>query len=158
MANVQIKYLAEVPQHVQTLAQWSYDAWSQYDPTLTLENSTASFKDKLNKDKLPLTFVAISDNQPVGMVSLKTKIKVGGHEDRDLWLGSYWVVDDYRDQGIGTQLLEKAYSKARELGHKKISLFASDPSAPEWYSKHGWKQFGTDTYQGHTVALMEYIL
>lgn len=92
------------------------------------------------------------------MISIKPEIKVAGYEDRNLWLGSFWVVEEHRDQGIGTLLLDKAYAKSRELGHHKMSLFASDPSAPIWYSNHGWKQFAKDTYQGHAVVLMEYLL
>lgn len=157
-ANVKIQYLVDVPQHVDTLAQWTVDAWGKYDPTLNITNATAALTAKRNKDKVPFTLVAINGSEPVGMVSLKSKIKVAGYEDRNLWLGSYWVIEQYRDQGIGTQLLKQAYAKARELGYKKISLFASDPKAPEWYARQGWKQFATDTYQGHTVVLMEYIL
>lgn len=157
--NIQIKYLADVPQHVPVLAQWTYEAWGKYDPSLSLENATDSLKEKsLNRDKIPLTFVALSDNKPVGMVSLKPKIVVEGYSDRDLWLGSYWVIDEYRDQGIGTQLLEKVYAKAHDLGFKKISLFASDPKAPAWYAQHGWREFAKDTYQGHPVVLMERLL
>lgn len=156
--QVQIKYLAEVPHFVPTLAQWTMDAWSKYDPALNLSNVTASLKEKLNTDKIPLTLVAISGDKPVGMVSLKPKVKVAGYEDRNLWLGSYWVHEEHRNKGIGTQLLDKAYAKARDLGYKKMSLFASDPRAPEWYYSHGWEQFATDTYQGHEVVLMEYAL
>lgn len=156
--QVQIKYLADVPEFVPELAQWTLDAWSKYDPTLTVNGVTNSLKNKLNKDQLPITFVAIVANKPVGMISIKPEVKVAGYEDRNLWLGSFWVVAEQRDQGIGTQLLNKAYAKARELGHHKISLFASDPSAPIWYGNHGWKEFAKDTYQGHPVILMEYLL
>lgn len=157
-AIVQIQYLADVPQHIPVLAQWTQEAWGKYDPTLNIKDTIASLNAKLNKDKVPLTFVAISDNKPVGMISLKPEIKVKGYNDHDLWLGSFWVIDEYRDQGIGTKLLEKVYAKARELGYTKISLFASDPKSPEWYGQRGWKQFATDTYQDHKVVLMEYKL
>lgn len=158
MEQVQIKYLADVPEFVPELAQWTLDAWGKYDPSLNLNSITNSLKNKLNKDQVPMTFVAVAGNKPVGMISIKPEIKVKGYEDRNLWLGSFWVLEEFRDQGIGTILLDKAYSKSRELGHNKISLFASDPNAPIWYSNHGWKQFAEDTYQGHPVVLMEYLL
>ncbi len=157
-SDTQIKYLADVPQYAPTLAQWTYDAWGKYDPTLTLENATSSLKQKLNKDKIPLAFVAISNDEPVGMVNLKSTIKPQGYEYRNLWLGSLWVAEGHRSQGVGTQLLEAAYKKAKELGFKKISVFESDPEMAIWYAENGWKQFATDEYQTHTIALLEHTL
>jgi predicted N-acetyltransferase YhbS len=157
-SNLQIKFLADVPQHAATLAQWTIDAWGQYDPTLNLQAAIAGMQDKLNKDKIPLAFVAFIDNQPVGMVTLKDKIKPKGYEDRDLWLGSHWVIDEYRNQGVGAALLEHACAKAREFGYKKISVWDSNPENPGWYKQHGWKEFAKDTYQNHPIVFLEYDL
>lgn len=92
------------------------------------------------------------------MVSLKTKIKVPGYTDRKLWLGSYFVVEEYRSQGVDKKLMTAAFDKAKELGFNKISLFSSDTNAAAWYAKHGWVEFAKDTYQNHSVSLMEYKL
>lgn len=156
--DIHIKFLADVSQHIPILAQWTYDAWKQYDPTLRLENIIESLKKNLNTDKIPLTYVAIHNGKPVGMVSLKPKIKLADYTDRPLWLGSYFVIEAYRGRGIGTQLLDSAFNKARELGYPKISLFTSNPLAALGYEKKGWKKFATDSYQEHAVVLMEYII
>lgn len=153
--NLQIKCLADVPKYVPTLAQWTMDAWGGYDPTLSLQIATASVQDKLNKHKIPLAFVALVDNKPVGMVTLKDNIKPKGYEDRNLWLGSHWVVESYRKQGVGTALLEHACSKAKEFGYKKISVWDSNPENPKWYEQHGWKKFARDTYQNHPIVFLE---
>lgn len=29
--NTEIKYLKDVPEHLDALAQWTYDAWGKYD-------------------------------------------------------------------------------------------------------------------------------
>jgi len=156
--DVQIKYLADVPQFIPTLAEWTFAAWGKYDPTLSVAGSIESLHKNLNKDKIPLTFVVLKEDQPIATVTLKPSVKVTGYADRDLWLGSFWVLDGYRDQGVGLWLLEQAYRKARELGFNKISLFASDPNAALWYAQHGWRKFAVDTYQNHTVSLLEHDL
>lgn len=156
--NIQIKYLADVPEFISVLAQWSYDAWSQYDPSLSIEQSVGSLIMKLNRDKIPLVFVAIYNSNPIATVTLKEKIKIPGYEDRDLWLGSLWVEEEYRKQGIGQCMLDCAYNKAHELGYTRISLFASDPVAAAWYIKYGWRKFAVDTFNHHEVALLEHVL
>jgi GNAT superfamily N-acetyltransferase len=156
--NLQVKYLADVPEFISILAQWTYDAWSQYDPTLTVDRAVGSLMRRLNRDEIPLTFVAIYNSNPIATVTLKQSIPVPGYEDRDLWLGSFWVEEDYRDQGVGQHMLECAYKKARELGYKKISLFASDPEMANWYAQHGWTKFDTAPFHEHTVTLFERFL
>ncbi len=153
--NMHIEYLADVPEHIPVLAQWTMDAWGQYDPSLTLQGAMASMQDKLNKDQIPIAFVALIGNKPVGMVTLKAKIKPKNYADRNLWLGSHWVIEAYRHQGIGTALLDHACSKARALGYQKISVWDSYPEGPDWYKSRGWTQFAIDHYQNHTITLLE---
>lgn len=153
--QIEIKYLADVPELVPTIAKWSYDTWGKYDPNLSVESEVKSFGEKLNKDKVPMAFVALNNNQPIATVNLKKGIPVQGYEDRDLWLGCFIVADEYKNLGIGTHLLEHAFNEAKKLGYSKISLFTSNPESAKWYAMHGWKQFATDVYQGHPVTLFE---
>lgn len=154
----EICYLADKPDLIPTLALWTFNAWKQYDPTLNMDNITTSLNAKLNKDTLPLTLIALNDSVPIGMVSLKPQIKVKGYEDRKIWLGSFYVAPEHRGQSVGQELLTAAYDNARRLGYDKISLFSSEPEVWPWYLNKGWEKFATDSYQGHTVALMEYKL
>jgi len=157
--NIQIKFLSETPEFIPTLAQWKYDAWNKYDPTLNMDDIIKNLRSKLNTtNKIPITLIAIYNNLPIATVTLKEKIPIPGYEDRDLWLGSFLVHEKYRNQGIGIYIQNYVFSKAKELGYSKISLFASDPKAAEWYAKHQWNIFATDTYQDHPVTLLEHML
>lgn len=154
--NVNIKYLVDAQQYIPTIAQWIYEQWNKYDPTLSVERISASLKQRLNKDKIPLVLMALVNNDLVGVVSLKNSIRIPGYEDRDLWLGNLIVARNYRNQGIGRLLLNQAYNKMKELGFKKISLYTTVPEAIYWYVKNGWTQFAVDTYQGNPAWLFEY--
>ena len=155
--NVQVKYLADAPEFISVLAQWNYDAWSQYDPTLSIERSVGNLMSQLNRDKIPLVLLFMYNSNPIGTVTLKDKIKVPGYEDRDLWLGSFMVEEDYRGQGLGQYMLDCAYKKAKELGYAKISLFASDPEAAAWYARRGWTKFDVAKFHDHQVTLLEHV-
>lgn len=50
------------------------------------------------------------------------------------------VRSDFRKKGIGTQLLQEAEQRARDLGHEFMELFIAPghPERIEWYSNRGW--------------------
>lgn len=156
--DVDIKYLVDAQQYIPTIAQWIYDEWNKYDPTLSVERVTVSLAQRLNKDKIPLVIIALVNNDLAGVVSLKDSIRISGYEDRDLWLGNLIVSINYRNKGIGQLLLKHSYNKANQLGFKKISLFTTVPEVINWYVKNGWVRFAVDTYQGNTAWLFEYIV
>lgn len=156
--NVEIKYLIDAREHVQTLAKWICEEWNSYDPTLTVERATQSLENRLNKDRIPLVLIVLADNDLAGSLSLKESIRIPGYEDREVWLGNFIVAKNYRNRGIGSLLLKQIRHKAKELGFKKISLFTTVPEAVDWYLKKGWRQFAVDTYQGNKAWLFEYIL
>lgn len=149
-----IIYLADKPELVPTLAKWTYDTWSLYDNQLTFEMCVESVKSKLNHDKMPLALVMMDGNTPIGMASLKTKIKLGGYEEKSPWLGSLFVHQSYRDKAVGIMLLDAIYKKAKELGFSEIFVFASDPDAAKWYFKQGWELFARDMFRSHEVQLL----
>ncbi len=156
--DIQIKFLADVPFLVPILAQWTYDAWSQYDPELTLERAMESLIQRFNRDVVPLTLVAFDGDTPVGMVSLKEDIRIPGYSDKTPWLGSLYVIPDYQGQEVGTQLMLAIHAKAVELGFPKIYLFISDANIISWYEKLGWQQFASDTFYGKNITLLSLTL
>ena len=69
-----IKSLTTCPETIPQLANLWYEGISKHwVPNASLERAEASLKNHLNSDKLPLTFVAFQENQPVGMASLRDK-------------------------------------------------------------------------------------
>ena len=135
--SIEIKYLADVPHLIPTLAQLIYEAWGKYDPTLTLDSQLKSLSAKLNTRKLLLVLLAFHNNTLVATVVLKDKIHLNGYEDRTLWLGSVIVLEPYRHQGIGSHLIQHSFDKAWDLGYSKISLFTSNIENGRWYTQHG---------------------
>ena len=156
MTDFKIDYLANHPEWVPIIAQWTYSAWHQYDPTLTVERSLRSINTRLNTDKVPLTLVAIHNNKPIATANLKKSVPVQNVPENKTWLGSFYVEPEYQHKGVGSRLLETIYKEALRFGMKEIYLFVSDPEIPTWYQKHGWEFIDKLPYQNHQVTVMRW--
>ncbi len=88
----------------------------------------ALFDDNFDND---LCFVALDDNNVVGFL-LATKRKFP-YLDRGLeptrgWINVMFVEESYRRQGIGTELVNMAQQKLKEMGAQNITLGAYSPN------------------------------
>jgi ribosomal protein S18 acetylase RimI-like enzyme len=63
-----------------------------------------------------------------------------------------WVSEEYRGQGYGQTLLERAEEEARKHGCKNVNLDTMSFQAPDFYQKFGYRIFGQldDFPAGHT--------
>jgi len=122
-------------------------------PAVSIEQVEQKFLQHLNDQTLPLTFVALHNNIPVGMCSLREND--GIRPDLMPWLASLVVAPSYQKQGIAKKLMDVTKQKALELGFEKLYLFAFDPTIPDYYARHGWKKIGVDEFNDHPVTVME---
>jgi predicted N-acetyltransferase YhbS len=122
-------------------------------PVIPIERVITRFSDHLNDQALPITFVALDGDLPVGMCSLREND--GIRPDLTPWLGSLVVDPKYQKQGIGKMLVDVTVLKAKELEFEKLYLFAFDPTIPEYYERLGWKKIGMDELKSHPVTVME---
>ena len=150
--NVKLTYLADTPALVPLCAQWAFDTWGKYNSAYTLEKRIESFKQHCNKDQIPITFLAWADEQVVGMASLR--VTDGIRQDLSPWLGSLYVDDTFRGQGIGEQLIAAVKHKALMLGEQQIFLLTYEKSLPAWYASLGWQMVGDDTLFGNPITIM----
>ena len=59
-----------------------------------------------------------------------------------LYVYLLFVDENYRHQGLGSQLLQKAEDEARAIGAKLAHLDTFDFQAKDFYLKHGYEIFG----------------
>ena len=129
---------------IERLGRWSTDT--------TLREVESWMYEWLNDD-MPLAFVALVENKPVGMCSLQ--FNDGIRPNLKPWLGDLCVNQAYQNRGIGRLLIDATKKKARESGFKKLYLFAPDPDIPAYYESLGWIVIGSDYYHGNHVIVME---
>ena len=125
-------------------------------PELTIQEINTLTYDELNTCDETTSFVALCDEIPVGFCTFKLKEEF--RPDLGPWLADVVVDPKYQKQGIGKMLVDVTSLKAKELGFKKLYLFAFDLTIPEYYQRLGWKQIGMDEFKSHPVTVMEVVL
>ena len=149
-----IQLLADCKEHIPALSQLWFDELGQkWIPNASIERAQVVYQTHLNKDQLPLTWVAIYQDHPIGMVSLRSND--GIREGLMPWLGSLIIHPDYRRQKIGEKLIEVTKENAKKMGYQTLYLFALDLTIPTWYTKLGWESIGVDQLYHHPVTVMK---
>ncbi|HAT6309890.1 TPA: GNAT family N-acetyltransferase [Legionella pneumophila] len=77
-----------------------------------------------------------------------------------LYISVFFVEEKYRNQGLGTILLNKVEEEAKQLGVTLAHLDTFDFQAKDFYLKHGYEVFGIldDCPQGHKHYYMRKVL
>ena len=151
---IKVDILKNHPNTIPALAHiWHEVLGKIWVPDVPVERVIARFADHLSDKNLPITFVALDGDVPVGMCSLREND--GIRPDLTPWLGSLVVDPKYQKQGIGKMLADTTVLKAKELGFEKLYLFAFDPTIPDYYERLGWKKIGMDEFKSQPVMVME---
>ncbi len=152
---MKIVNLSERPEFVDILAAWHYREWGDLYPAETQEGFKKDLLTCLSPEAVPATFIAINNNVLLGSISIL-------HKDMDIdelwspWLGNLYVNPDYRQQGIGKQLIHHllAYCATHEV--KQLYLFT--PASRSYYENLGWQVIQSLDYQGQKVDIMHLTL
>ncbi len=150
-----VRYLAESPEVVPVLAAWIFNEWSYLYPSMGLGDVVRFLRERVSRERLPLTLVAFEAGQPVGTVSL-TKHDMETRSDLSHWLTSLYVAGPFRRRRTGSRLVETAEQKAAHLGIDRLFLFTTDAAlAGLFYAKLGWTVKEQIIYHSHPVTIME---
>src|SRR5215475_7589175 len=135
MRGVRISYLIEHPEYIPQLAQWLFQEWGSILRDETLEARIGKLMAHLNRDKLPIAWVAHANGQLLGTAALRVH-DLEGREDLTPWLGGVFVGAQFRRHGIGEALCATVENAARSRGIQTLYLFTLDKQT--WYSRRGW--------------------
>lgn len=78
----------------------------------------------------------------------------------ELYIDSLAVDPQYRGQGIASCLLDATKSKAADMGLPAVGLLVDEgnPNAERLYTRKGFVFVGTNTWGGHPMRHLQYIL
>ena len=151
---IKVVLLKNHPNTIPALAKiWHEVLGKIWFPELTIQEIESLTYDELNTCDETTSFVALCDEIPVGFCTFKLKEEFC--PDLGPWLADVVVAPKHQKQGIGKMLVDVTALKAKELGFKKLYLFAFDPTIPEYYERLGWKKIGMDEFKSHPVTVME---
>jgi len=132
---MKIEYLCDNIHFAETVAKWIYnefiagirDGYS-YDDCLAKRKNC-------HKEQLPIILIAIDDDRCIGTISLVANdLKC---RDYTPWLAGLYVDPQFRNKGVGEQLIERVKEIARQLGYKELYLRTEHASG--YYKKLGWE-------------------
>ena len=142
---MRMSYLSDHPEFIHPLAQGRLEHFRNLLADHTLETHVATLQAHMNRDVLPIAWVAHSDTEAFGTAALRVH-DLEGREDLTPWLGGVYVLPQFRRRGIGTALCAEVERKAAALGVRILYLFTLDRQG--WYSALGWTRFEACTWRG----------
>jgi predicted N-acetyltransferase YhbS len=150
-----VDYLAECPQHIETLARWHFGEWGKWNPANDVAARSLKLQNYLRKDGVPLMFVAQAGGQPIGSAALVEQ-DLPERTDLSPWLASVFVDPAWRKQGVGRALVRRVMEEAARQGLAKFYLFT--PDQQQFYESLGWTLLEQRTYHGDPIVVMEYVV
>lgn len=147
-----IRYLVECQQVILQVAQWLFNEWGRSLSGSSVEGSIARLQERLHRDQLPLTLVAMEAEVAIGTVSL-VPFDIETRPDLSPWLASLYVAPDLRRGGIGSALIVAVVREAERLGIDSLFLFTDSSQA--LYAKHGWETVESCLYRNRAVVIMK---
>jgi ribosomal protein S18 acetylase RimI-like enzyme len=115
-----------------------YQLWEGMEKGVRVGRSDTprEIEKKLSRDP-DLFLVAESEGRIIGSV-------IGGYDGRRGLIYHLAVEAEFRNMGIGSQLMEELESRLRDKGCLKSYLLVTvdNPEAEEYYKRHGWQSMG----------------
>ncbi len=96
--------------------------------------------------------LARKGSEVVGAAALKTR-EMDIYPDYEFWLGSVYVADAQRGQGIASLLVDEVLSRARAAGIEQLYL-QTEHLTGGLYKRHGFEPMEEVVYKGNHVLVM----
>jgi len=148
---MQIDLLADRPELASELIPGLLNQWKHIAPEQTAASRAERFRAHMNRDALPIAWIAHESGVALGTAALRIS-DIPGREDLSPWLGGVYVEPAFRGRGIASALCQVVEAKARVLGFSRLYLFTLDRQS--LYARLGWHPFETATWAGHAGDIM----
>ena len=150
-----IEYLADHPEALPTLARWQHGEWGHTNPGDTAEARRARLQSYSNRDRIPLTVVALENGEVLGSASLiahdmETRMELSP------WLASVFVGEPYRRKGIGAELVRRIMAEAGNIEVPLLYLYTVH--SEKFYAALGWTLLEHTSYREQEIAIMTFTL
>lgn len=163
IANISIKPLAYAPEFFAQVAAWHHQECERQGLKSSLELRQQRLQLHIQNKPAPQTLVAIAEGEVIGCVSLvnytfraDNSVLIPRNTSpviAPLWLSNLFVCETYREQGVGTLLIDAALHYARSLELSELWLSAAEFTG--FYQKRGWEITRRTRLGGRVVNIMK---
>jgi GNAT superfamily N-acetyltransferase len=144
--------MSEMPHAVKRVARWFYHEWNVFDGR-SIAQIEAQLAENLNRDCVPITFVAQADGDLLGTASLDVS-DLPPFDHLSPWLASLYVEPSARSAGIGSALVRHVQQFASSHGIQTLYLWT--PGSIRLYERCGWIAFERPIYNSQRITLMRF--
>jgi len=153
LREMKIEYLADHLEHLATLAEWQHQEWGHHRPGDTVEARMVRLRRYAQRDRIPLTVIALDGGQLLGAASL-IEHDMETRLDLTPWLAGVFVGESYRRRGIGAELVRRIMAEAGKLDVPLLYLYTVH--SEQFYAALGWTSVGRTPYRKQNVVIMTY--
>lgn len=150
-----LTFLADYPQFAPTVAAWIFNEWGHQDPENSLEKCIALQRSRLNTKTPPIALVGLLDGKPIACSSIIIR-ELDPFPQYMHWLGSVYVLSEFRNQGIGSAVVETSSQIAADLGLRELFLYTH--SHENFYTQLGFMPFEQRLFQDRKILIMKRLL
>jgi len=115
--------------------EWNYNWWGASSGK-SEEEVRCILSHSLCEERLPQTFVAIENGEPLGMYQLSMHDDLSGRPDVYPWLINVYVDEAFRGRGVCAAMMETVAENARKAGVSELFLYTKHVGL---YEKYGWE-------------------
>lgn len=150
--GVEVFDLLDRFEHAETIVQWIHDEWSEQSGRTYAETKTR-FVDGIERGKIPITVVALSQGEVIGVASLREDDGVDWIPGLTPWITAVYVHETARGNGVARRLCSTLEKLAEELGVSKLFL-ATSKFEDSLYHRMGYEHYGFAEHNGETAAIL----
>jgi len=148
--DLRIEPLGDHPELVERVARWHWDEWGHDDPGGSAEAWADGLRRRSGRRSIPITWVALLGEEPVGSVAL-IDLDMYTHPELRPWLSGLFVAPGHRSRAIGTALVGHCEREAARLGVARLHLYTT---REDFYRRLGYEVAARERYGRDEVAIM----
>jgi predicted N-acetyltransferase YhbS len=145
-----IRYLADVPEVIPTLAAAFQADHFAHPEDRSLEDSVTRLRRLAQRDDLPLALVMLEGAEVCGTVALN-RDSISTRRELGPWVAGFYVLPKFRRQHRGSQLVRAAEAEAQRLGFRTI--YTGTSTAYSLFQRLGWVAVERLEYCGERLVI-----
>ena len=146
-----IEHLADHPEALPILAEWQHAEWGHIRPGDTVEKRAERLRAYSNRDRIPLTVVAMENHEVLGSASL-IEHDLDTRPELSPWLASVYVGVPFRHRGIASELVQRIVEEAAKLEVSLLYLYTAH--SERLYASLGWRLMERTSYRDQSIVIM----
>ena len=150
--SLQFHNLSDHQEWVPLVIRWWHSVWADRMGS-NMESLEEQLRSSLSEKEFPVHMIATVDDEPVAVAALKLHELEDLFPEKNYWLGSVFVDENWRCEGMGTRITQCIINLAqrRQLPHLYLQ---TQNLTGGLYTKLGWEPLQQLSVKGEDTLLM----